>query len=408
MDVVVDYFPFPKDISSDLKDGLWSPPCHVAYNDFSIIELYIYLNDENPSSKCRSVSACMCASPPVRTPASTAPHTLHAADQKVLIRRRGPIEKELGENAQIQQQRAETADQPARIDEHIPRIRGRPLAGATVARHAADGRVGDDAHDVGEVADAGEEEEEQRDAVGALAAPVEEDLGHARAEVEGGAQVAEDLAPDVEAPRALPLQFRVAVAVPRPAPADPPAEDAGRADEHDREEVEDDRLRGRGRRQVLGRGRVGGRRSGQERGRGREVGAVDAGQAVAERGGGACAVAVDVCWGMVGIAVRVTVDSGEEGFVLGRVVVDDGFRGRVGEGEAAVVEALAEQDNVRERVVDCQNDHGREDALEHGSEDVEDIAREPDDDEEEGEAVGRTAAEVFDDLGREHYYPARD
>jgi len=46
--------------------------------------------------------------------------------------------------------------------------------------------------------------------------------------------------------------------------------------------------------------------------------------------------------------------------------------------------------------------------LEHGSEDVEHIAGEPDDDEEQGEAVGRTAPEVFDNLRGEYDDPAGD
>ena len=44
--------------------------------------------------------------------------------------------------------------------------------------------------------------------------------------------------------------------------------------------------------------------------------------------------------------------------------------------------------------------------MEHGANDVKDIAQEPDDYEEEGEAGGGVAAEVFEDLGRKYYDPA--
>lgn len=195
----------------------------------------------------------------------------------------------------------------------------------------------------------------------------------------------------------------------RGALAEPPAEGAGGTDEDDGDAVEEDRLRGRGRDQMVGGGRVGGCRRGEERRGRREVRAVDAGQVVAEGGGGTCAVLVVGHCAVVGVAVGVAVSSGEEGFVFGGVVVVvEGLGWCVGEGEAAVVEALTEQDDVGERVVDGEDNHGRENALEHGSEDVEHIAGKPDDDEEEGEAVGRTAPEVFDDLRGEYDDPASD
>lgn len=46
--------------------------------------------------------------------------------------------------------------------------------------------------------------------------------------------------------------------------------------------------------------------------------------------------------------------------------------------------------------------------MEDGAQDVADIAGEPDNDEEDGEAIGGGAAEVFKDLGREDYDPAGD
>lgn len=358
----------------------------------------------------------MRTSPLIRTPASTALHLFHSPHH-IIFTRRLPIHKELHKNPQIQQQRAQAPNQPARINEHIPPIHRRLLSRPTLPRHRTNGRIGHDTHDIRQVPNARKQEKQQRHALGALATPVQQDLWHARAQVEEGAQVAEDLAPDVEAEGvvALAFQLRLAVALVRrvAAAADPPAEDAGGADEDDGEDVEEDRLRGGGRGQVCGGGRVRGAGGGggrfEERRRGREVCAVDAGQVLAEGGGGARAVVAGVgdCVGGVSVAVRVAVGSGEEGLVIGGVVVfDEGLGRGVGEGEAAVVEALAKQDDVCEGVVDCQDDHGWEDALEHGSQDVEDIAGEPDDDEEEGETVCRTAAEVFDDLGGEDHDPA--
>ncbi len=46
--------------------------------------------------------------------------------------------------------------------------------------------------------------------------------------------------------------------------------------------------------------------------------------------------------------------------------------------------------------------------MKYGAEDVADVAREPDDDEEDGEAICGVAAEVFQDLGGEDYDPAGD
>lgn len=76
--------------------------------------------------------------------------------------------------------------------------------------------------------------------------------------------------------------------------------------------------------------------------------------------------------------------------------------------EAPVVEALSEEDYVGDGVVDGQDDHGGQDALQDCAEDVEDIAGEPDDDELEGQSVGCAAAEVLDDLGAEDDDPACD
>jgi len=76
----------------------------------------------------------------------------------------------------------------------------------------------------------------------------------------------------------------------------------------------------------------------------------------------------------VSVAIYVAIFSREEGFLFCRVVVgDERLRGCIGEGEAAVVEALGKQHYVCDCVVDCEYDHCGQDALENGAEDVEDI-----------------------------------
>ena len=69
---------------------------------------------------------------------------------------------------------------------------------------------------------------------------------------------------------------------------------------------------------------------------------------------------------------------------------------------------MRQQHRVGKGVVDGQDGHGGENALEDGTEDVADVAGEPDDDEEDGEAIGGGAAEVFEDLGGEDDDPAGD
>lgn len=80
----------------------------------------------------------------------------------------------------------------------------------------------------------------------------------------------------------------------------------------------------------------------------------------------------------------------------------------VSPGKAPVVKHLAEQHHVGDGVVDGEDEHGGQDALEDGAEDVKDVAEEPDDDELEREAVGGGALEVLDDLGGEDYDPTGD
>lgn len=80
----------------------------------------------------------------------------------------------------------------------------------------------------------------------------------------------------------------------------------------------------------------------------------------------------------------------------------------IAEAEAGIVEVLAQQDNVGQRVVYGQNEHCRQDMLKHGTEDVEDVAEQPDDDEFDTQPFRRASAEVLNDLGTEDDDPTRD
>lgn len=62
------------------------------------------------------------------------------------------------------------------------------------------------------------------------------------------------------------------------------------------------------------------------------------------------------------------------------------------------MEALTQKHYIGNGVVDCQNGHGRNDSLQDCPNDIEDISESPNDDESEGEAICRRAAEVFYDL----------
>lgn len=191
-----------------------------------------------------------------------------------------PVKPKLPKDQKIQPQRPRTAHEPARIHKHIPRIPSAPLSlptpfacipaqPAQPAHHRhprTAGLVRDDGEDVGEVADAGEEEEEHGDALCAFAAVVEQQLGDAAAEVERGAEVAEDLAPEVEVCfwigavggcRGGFVVGVVRVLGVRGAGGQPPAEDAGGADEEEGAGVVEDRRESGGIFEGVGRGGVG-------------------------------------------------------------------------------------------------------------------------------------------------------
>lgn len=142
------------------------------------------------------------------------------------------IQKILHEDPRVQEQRAQAPRQPARIHGDVFPVQASRLSRFAPPGVLAHGAVREDAQHVGEVADTGEEEEEHGDALGALAAVVEEQLGHARSEVQDSADVAEDLAEDVEVKvvwdGAVGGRVRCAFAA---VIAEPPAQDAGGADD---------------------------------------------------------------------------------------------------------------------------------------------------------------------------------
>lgn len=92
--------------------------------------------------------------------------------------------------------------------------------------------------------------------------------------------------------------------------------------------------------------------------------------------------------------------------IFGPGVLDRWFG--IAEAEAGIVEVLAQQDNVGQRVVYGQNEHCRQDMLKHGTEDVEDVAEQPDDDEFDTQPFRRASAEVLNDLGTEDDDPTGD
>ena len=181
------------------------------------------------------------------------------------------------------------------------------LAPVAVRALAADRLEGKDAQHERQVSEAGEEEEQGVQAFGRLAAAVEQDLRDAGAEVEDGADVAEDLAPGVEVQgRGLVVGVGVlvvVVVVGLGGGAEVVACDAGDDHEQDRGAVEEDCL-GPGA-WFGGFGGVRGGGGGVFRVHGLRWGehvAVEAVEAVAVGGLGAGAVCF--CGGAVGVAGR--------------------------------------------------------------------------------------------------------
>lgn len=66
---------------------------------------------------------------------------------------------------------------------------------------------------------------------------------------------------------------------------------------------------------------------------------------------------------------------------------------------------MGEENNVGDGVVYGQEDHGGFNILQDGSEDVEDIAEQPGDQEDQRETVGGGPAKILDDLRGEYDDP---
>jgi len=63
-----------------------------------------------------------------------------------------------------------------------------------------------------------------------------------------------------------------------------------------------------------------------------------------------------------------------------------------------VVQALRDEDQIREAEVDCEGDDGGDKASPDGADEVGDVADEPDYEEEEGDALGGGLAVILDEL----------
>lgn len=126
------------------------------------------------------------------------------------------VDEKLCKDTKVQEERSQTAEQPAQVDQDISAVDGTGLSRSAllaVLTMVADGVEGEDAEHIGQVSDTCEEEEKSIEAFGALAAVVEKQLGHAAAEVEGSAQVAEYLADNVEVQAVVLLFFSLVTAV---------------------------------------------------------------------------------------------------------------------------------------------------------------------------------------------------
>ena len=127
------------------------------------------------------------------------------------------------------------------------------LAGLAVSRARASRLVGENRQHIGQVPQAGEEEEEHGDAFDRLAPPVEQELRQAGSEIQQRAQPAENLAPEIEL-RTSVRGFGFMAA--RSVAAQVPSRHAGDADHEDGRRVgeEDAQLGGRRRRRGRGAG----------------------------------------------------------------------------------------------------------------------------------------------------------
>lgn len=114
------------------------------------------------------------------------------------------VQEKLHEDRPVEQQCAQTACDPACVDSNVPRVDCARLSWPAASRTplAAVFRViCEDRHVVCQVADTGEQKEEQGDAFCGFSSVVQQDLRDARGEIEDCAEVAEDLAQEVELER---------------------------------------------------------------------------------------------------------------------------------------------------------------------------------------------------------------
>lgn len=76
--------------------------------------------------------------------------------------------------------------------------------------------------------------------------------------------------------------------------------------------------------------------------------------------------------------------------------------------ETRIIKILRQQHNIRQRIINRQNQHRGQNILQYSAKNIEDISEKPDDDEFHTQTLGRTSPEIFDDLGREDDDPAGD
>jgi hypothetical protein len=78
------------------------------------------------------------------------------------------------------------------------------------------------------------------------------------------------------------------------------------------------------------------------------------------------------------------------------------------QGEAPIIKALAQQDNVGNCMVRSEYDHSREYALQYSTRNIEYIAHEPEDEKGQREPICRSTTKVLDNLWREYRNKASD
>ena len=306
----------------------------------------------------------------------------------------GAVHKVLGKHAQVHEERHQTACQPAKVDKHVLAIDSAGLAVVALSI-AALGLVRKDGQHICNVAKASKQEEEHAKSFRSLASIVENQLRQSRCNVRHSAQVAKDLAHDVEV-ESVTVVFGVVWLGPLALLlSEEPSEDSSRAYHEDNGRVPKNGLQRSRRWRRLA------RRFGDVRNSRREAG--------------------PVCT-MTALAAMVLRARFEEGSSFGRTVVRLWCRCRIiTPCESTVVEALGQQYNVCQGIVDGQNNlevkklaskvpnvlrtempyHCRQNALHDGADNVEDISEQPDNDELDREGICAATLEVLNNLRRE-------